>query len=56
MVSRVLPNAMVGRAFEELGVENQTILADGSTELAEVLPAMVELGLQMMVEQLRSVQ
>jgi hypothetical protein len=23
----VLPNAMVGRAFEELGVENQTILA-----------------------------
>jgi uncharacterized protein YfaS (alpha-2-macroglobulin family) len=34
----VLPNAMVGRAIEELGVENQTILAD--------LPAMVELGLQ----------
>ena len=27
-------------------MENQTILADGSTELAEVLPAMVELGLQ----------
>ena len=44
-MSRVLPNAMVGRAFEELGVENQTILADGSAELAEVLPAMVELGL-----------
>ncbi len=37
-MSRVLPNAMVGRAFEELGVENQTIMAD--------LPAMVELGLQ----------
>jgi uncharacterized protein YfaS (alpha-2-macroglobulin family) len=37
-MSRVLPNAMVGRAFEELGVENQTILAD--------LPAMVGLGLQ----------
>jgi len=37
-MSRVLPNAMVGRAFEALGVENQTILAD--------LPAMVELGLQ----------
>jgi uncharacterized protein YfaS (alpha-2-macroglobulin family) len=37
-MSRVLPNAMVGRASEELGVENQTILAD--------LPAMVELGLQ----------
>jgi hypothetical protein len=34
----VLPNAMVGRAFEELGVENQTILAG--------LPAMVGLGLQ----------
>ncbi len=29
---------MVGRAFEELGVENQTLMAD--------LPAMVELGLQ----------
>jgi hypothetical protein len=38
MVSRVLPNAMVGRAFGALGGENQTILAD--------LPAMVELGLQ----------
>jgi uncharacterized protein YfaS (alpha-2-macroglobulin family) len=38
MGSRVLPNAMVGRAFEELGMENQTILSD--------LPAMVELGLQ----------
>ena len=37
-LSRVLPNAMVGRAFDELGVENRTILAD--------LPAMVELGLQ----------
>ncbi len=37
-MSRVLPNAVVGRAFEELGVENETLLAD--------LPAMVELGLQ----------
>jgi uncharacterized protein YfaS (alpha-2-macroglobulin family) len=37
-VSRVLPNAMVGRAFEGLGVQNETLLAD--------LPAMVELGLQ----------
>ncbi len=40
-MSHVLPNAMVGRAFEALGVENQTLLADGSAELAEVLPAMV---------------
>ena len=38
MRSRVLPNAVVGRAFAELGVENQRILAD--------LSAMVELGLQ----------
>jgi hypothetical protein len=42
----VLPNSVVGRAFNELGVEKQTIMADGSAELAEVLPAMVELGLQ----------
>ena len=34
----MLPTAVVGRAFNELGVENQTILAD--------LPAMGELGLQ----------
>jgi hypothetical protein len=38
MVSRVLPNAMVGRAFAQIGVQNDTLLAD--------LPAMVELGLQ----------
>jgi uncharacterized protein YfaS (alpha-2-macroglobulin family) len=37
-MSRVLPNAMVGRAFEELSVQNQTISAD--------LSARVELGLQ----------
>ena len=42
----MLPNAVVGRALYELGVENQTIMADGSAELAEVLPAMVKLGLQ----------
>ncbi len=37
-LSRALPNAMVGRAFEALDVENQTVLADH--------PVMVELGLQ----------
>ena len=42
----MLLNAVVGRAFEELGVENQTVLADGSAEFAEVLPVMVKLGLQ----------
>ena len=46
MSSRVLPNAAVERAFSILGVENQTILADGAAELAKVLPAMMELGLQ----------
>ena len=37
-MSRVLPNAMVGRAFAEIGITNETLLAD--------LPPMVELGLQ----------
>jgi hypothetical protein len=38
----VLPHATVGRAFREIGVENDTLLADGSAELAEVLPVMAE--------------
>ena len=38
MMSRVLPNAMVGRAFAQIGVQNETLLAD--------LPPMVELGQQ----------
>jgi hypothetical protein len=29
-----------------MGWDKETLLADGSTELAKVLPAMVELGLQ----------
>ncbi len=37
-MSRVLPNAMVGRAFAQIGVSNETLLAE--------LPPMVELGLQ----------
>ena len=37
-MSRVLPNAMVGRAFAQIGVRNERLLAD--------LPPMVELGLQ----------
>ena len=37
-MSRVLPNAMVGRAFTRIGVQDETLLAD--------LPPMVELGLQ----------
>ena len=37
-MSRVLPNAMVGRAFTQIGIRNQRLLAD--------MPPMVELGLQ----------
>ncbi len=37
-MSRVLPNAMVGRTFARMGVQNERLLAD--------LPAMAELGLQ----------
>jgi hypothetical protein len=37
-MSRVLPNSVVGRAFAEIGVDNETLMAD--------LPSMVELGLQ----------
>ena len=38
MVSRVLPNTMVERAFTRIGVQNERLMAD--------LPEMVELGLQ----------
>lgn len=37
-MSRVLPNAMVGRAFTQIGIRNERLLAD--------MPPMVELGLQ----------